>query len=138
MRSTRLLSMALIMDAHCAVSASENQSRKKRQGGQDVADTLSDPLLPPQHHAGGGGGGERPGQQPPVLVEPDAGAQHGLGEKRQLVPVFKQVGELRYDEDEHQQHRHDAGHDEDRRIEQCASHLRRHPLLVAHLLDRLA
>ena len=111
---------------------------EERQGGQNVTDPLLDAPLSKQCRTKDGGGGERPGKPPPVLVEPHAGTQHRLGEKRQLVPVIEQVGELRHDEDEDQQHRRDAGHDEDRRIDQRASHLRRHPLVVAHLLDRLA
>ena len=109
-----------------------------RQGGKEVAGALPGARLPREGGDHRRRSGEHGSEQPSARVEPDPGTQHRFGEKGQRVRVVEQVGELRNDEDEHEEHRGEAGHDENGRIHQRAPDLGRGALVVLHLHDRLA
>ena len=138
MSPTRLATRALMTDAHRAVSRLGEPAPEDRQGGKEVQGALPGARLPREGGDQRRGGGEHGGEQPSALVEPDPRTQHRFGEKGQLVRVVEQVGELRNDEDEHEEHRGEAGHDENGGIHQRAPDLGRRALVVLHLRDRLA
>ena len=113
--------MALITEAHFAMSTSSSQPPSTGREESASRNPLTDRGLAREGGGDGGGGGERTDEQPDVLVEPHAAAQHHLGKQGQRFGLVEQVRELRDDEDEDQQHRREARHDEDRGVEERAS-----------------